>query len=415
MTMNLKQAQETESRCLINLYPPIRLPLVAERGQGCLLWDSEGREYLDLTSGGRAAAALGHCHPKVVEAIKRQAEELIHTTNDFYSEPQLRLAEMLAELSGGMKTYLCNSGAEANEAAIKLARKHAHLHHGALSASLKVKEKIEIISALHSFHGRTYAALSATGQPKYHKGFEPLVPGFAYVPYNDLAALKKAVGERTCAVILEPILGESGVYPASDSYLKGAEELCRRHGALLILDEVQTGMGRTGEFFAHTRYGVKPDIVTIAKGLAGGVPIGAMLAREPAASSFSPSDHATTFGGSPLPAAAAVAALTALKEEGLMENARKMGEYFQQGLRKLQAKQPLIKEVRGKGLMIGLEFNSPIATAVRKACLARGVLINAVGDSILRILPALVITSAQIDKALEVITAALEEAGQASG
>ena len=400
--MNLKQAQEIEAAHLLSLYGPIRMPIVVEKGQGCIVWDSEGREYLDLVSGGRAVTVLGHCHPKVAEAVCSQARKLVHVANDFYSEPQLRLAQMLSDLSGGMKAFLCNSGAEANEAAIKLARKHAFLKHG--------EGKFEIVSTLNSFHGRTYAALSATGQPKLHKGFEPLVPGFSFVAFNDLPALEKAVGEKTCAVMLEPIQGESGIYPAEPSYLKGAEEICRRRDALLILDEVQTGMGRTGKFLACEHYGVQPDVVTLAKGLAGGVPIGAMLAREPAASSFTFPDHATTFGGSALTAAAAVAAITALKEERLIENARKMGDYFIEKLRKLQAGQPLIKEIRGRGLMIGVELASPIAKGVKKACLEKGVLINTVGDSILRLLPAIVITSAQIDKGVEVIASALAEA-----
>jgi len=404
--MNLKEAQEIEASCLLNLYTPIRFPIVVAKGEGCLVWDSEGREYLDLTSGGRGTTILGHCHPKVVEAIHCQAKELIHTTNDFYTEPQLRLAQMLAELSGGRRAFFCNSGAEANEAAIKLARKHAYLHHGTL--------KQVIISAEKSFHGRTYGALSATGQPKFQEGFGPLLLAFSHVPFNDLAALEEAMTEHTCAVILEPILGESGVYPAEESYLRGVEELCRRYQALLIIDEVQTGMGRTGRFFAHQHCGIQPDIITLAKGLAGGVPIGAMLAGEPAASSFSPSDHATTFGGSPLPAAAAVAALAALKAEGLIENARKIGDYLCDGLRKLQTRQPLLKEVRGKGLMIGIDLARPVAGAVKAACLARGVLINSVGDSILRLLPALVITASQVDRGLEAIASALDEVGRGS-
>ncbi|NIM05193.1 MAG: acetylornithine/succinylornithine family transaminase [Armatimonadetes bacterium] len=400
--MNLKQAEKTEATCLLNLYKPVRFPMVVEKAQGCLIWDSDGNEHLDLVSGGRAVTVLGHSHPKVVEAVCDQVKKLIHTSNDFYTEPQLRLAQMLYDLSGGMRSFLCNSGSEANEAAIKLARKHAFLHHGA--------HKHEIVSTLKSFHGRTFAALSATGQAKFHKGFEPLMPGFAHVPFNDLPALEKAVGEPTCAVILEPIQGEGGVYPAAQSYLEGAQEICRRHDALLILDEVQTGMGRTGKFFAYEHYGIQPDIVTLAKGLAGGVPIGAMLAREPAASSFTPSDHATTFGGSALNSAAAVAAITALKEEGLIDNARKMGEYFLDKLRSLQEKQPLIKEVRGKGLMIGIDLAKPLAAAVKAGCHKRGVLIISASDSILRLIPATVISASQIDQGVEVIGSVLQEA-----
>jgi len=399
--MNLKQAQAIEAKCLLNLYTPIRFPMVLEKGEGCRVWDSEGREYLDIISGGRAVTVLGHCHPKIIAAINRQAGELIHVANDFYSEPQLRLAEILAEYTGGRRAYFCNSGAEANEAAIKLARKHAYLQHG--------DKKMEIVSTLNSFHGRTFGALAATGQEKFHKGFQPMVPGFSYVPFNDLAALAAAVNEKTCAVMLEPILGESGVHPAETAYLQGAEEICRQAGAVLIMDEVQTCMGRTGKFLACEHYEINPDIVTLSKGLAGGVPIGAMLAREPAASSFTPSDHATTFGGSPLTAAAAVAALTALKEEGLIEKAAQMGEYFLSQLRALQEKQPLIKAVRGKGLMIGVDLSQPVAPAVKAAGLAKGLLINTSGPHTLRILPALVITKAQIDNAMKILASALEE------
>ena len=397
--MNFKQAQEIEKKHLINLYTPIRQPMVIERGQGCLVWDTEGKEYLDLLSGGRAVDILGHCHPKVIAAIHAQAEKILHTSNDFFTEPQLQLAQMLAELSGGMRVFFCNSGAEANEAAIKLARKYTGMQHGA--------EKYEIISALNSFHGRTYVALAATGQPKYQKGFGPMPPGFSHVPYNDLEAMKQVVNERTCAIILEPIQGESGIYPATEAYLKGVEELCRKHNALLIFDEVQTGMGRTGKFFACEHYGIQPDIITLAKGLAGGIPMGAMLAREPVASAFVPGDHATTFGGSALPAAAAVATIKAIQEDGLMQNAQTMGEYFIARLNELQKSQPVIKEVRGKGLMIGIELSKPVAPAIKQACLERGVLLLTVGDTILRLLPAIVISKAQIDRGMEAIADAM--------
>lgn len=402
--MNFEQAREAEANYLLSLYTPIRQPMVIERAQGCLMWDTEGREYLDLISGGRAVMVLGHCHPKVVAAVCEQAKKLIHTSNDFLTEPQLRLAQLLSELSGGMKAFFCNSGAEANEAAIKLARKHAFLKYG--------EQKHEIITALKSFHGRTYAAMTATGQPKYQQGFRPVVPGFNYVAFNDLAALEQAVSDKTAAVMLEPILGESGAYPATQEFLQGAAALCRRHNALLILDEVQTGMGRTGKFFAFEHYGVAPEVVTLSKGIAGGVPFGAMLAREPAASSFTFPDHATTFGGSALPAAAALAAITALREEGLIENARKMGEYLKSKLCKLQESQPVIADVRGKGLMVGVEFNQPIAAAVKKLCAAEGVLINSVGDLILRLLPATVINADQIDRGVEVLGNAISQAGE---
>ena len=399
--MNFQQAQEAENKYLLSLYNGIRMPMVIERAQGCSMWDTTGRHYLDLVSGGRAVTILGHCHPKVVAAVCQQAQQLIHTSNDFLTEPQLKLAELLYNLSGGMRAFFCNSGAEANEAAIKLVRKHAFLKHG--------EGKFEVITALKSFHGRTYAAMTATGQPKYQQGFHPVVPGINYIEYNNLASLEQAMSDKTAAVMFEPIIGESGTYPATVEFLQGAAELCKRHNALLILDEVQTGIGRTGKFFAYEHYGVTPDVVTLAKGLAGGVPMGAMLAREPGASSFVAPDHATTFGGSALPAAAALATLTALQDEGLIENAQKMGDYSMAKLCALQAQLPVIKEVRGKGLMIGVEFSQPIAGAVKKACMDQGVILNAAGDSILRLLPAVVITTEQIDQGVAAIAAAIEE------
>lgn len=393
--MDLNHAQQTEKDCMIGLYPPIRFPMVIARGEGCRVWDTEGHEYLDLLSGGRAVNILGHCHPKVVEAICIQAGVLMHTSNDFYTEPALELAKLLHDLSDGMRAFFCNSGAEANEAAIKLARKHAIMHGD--------ESKVGIVTTFNSFHGRTFASLSATGQPKYQKGFGPMLPGFTHVPYNDLSAMEAAVSDTTAAVILEPIQGESGVYPATQEYLKGVEALCRTHNALLVLDEIQTGMGRTGTFFAYEQYGVTPDVVTLAKGIAGGVPMGAMLAREPAASSLAFPDHATTFGGSALPAAAAVATIKTIIEDGLLDYAKTMGEYLVQKLCALQQSQPLIKEIRGRGLMVGVDLTQPVAPAVKKTCCERGVLLLTVGDSILRLLPAMSVTREQIDTGITVI------------
>jgi len=400
--MNLSEAQELEAKHLLSLYVPIRFPIVIARGLGTRLWDTEGREYLDLISGGRAVMGLGHSHPRVVAAVREQAGTLIHVSNDFYTEPQLALARRLSGLTGGMRAFLCNSGAEANEAALKLARKHAKAVAG---------DKIEIITAYHSFHGRTYGALAATGQQKYHAGFGPLVPGFRYIPFNDREALEKSFGPQTCAVMLEPVLGESGVFPADAEFLRLARQLCDRHQALLLLDEVQTGLGRTGRMFAYQHYGIEPDVITLAKSLGGGVPIGAMLAREPAASTFVPGDHASSFGGSALPAAAALAALDAIEQEGLVENARTVGAYFLERLQALGREQPVIREVRGLGMMLAVDLNKPLAGAIKLACLARGVLINTVGDSMLRLVPALILTREEVDQGVSAIAAALAEVG----
>jgi len=396
--LNLEEAKALERAHLLDLYPPIRMPMVIARGEGARLWDTEGKEYLDFVSGGRAVTGLGHCHPKVVSAICAQARTLLHVSNDFYTEPQLRLAERLSGMFGG-RCFLCNSGAEANEAAIKLARKHAFRSAG--------PEKCEIVSALKSFHGRTLAALAATGQLKYHRGFQPLPAGFVHVPFNGVEALARAVGPRTCAVLLEPILGESGVYPATPEYLAAARELCDAHGAVLILDEIQTGLGRTGKLFAYQHYGIEPDVITLAKALGGGVPIGAMIAREPAASAFEPGDHASTFGGSALPAAAALAALDAIEGEGLVENAARVGERLAQGLEAVRAKCPLAKEVRARGLMIAVDLAQPKAARVKQECAARGLLVNTVGDGMLRLLPPMVLTQAEADQGLALLEQAL--------
>jgi len=398
--MNFEQARALEQAHLLELYSPIRMPMVIARGNGARLWDTEGKEYLDFVSGGRAVTGVGHCHPKVVAAICEQAQKLLHVSNDFYTEPQLRLAQRLAELFGG-RCFLCNSGAEANEAAIKLARKHGYQTAG--------EGKHEIVSALKSFHGRTLAALAATGQPKYHQGFQPLPAGFLHVPFNDVGALRGAVGERTCAVLLEPVLGESGVYPATAEYLAAARELCRAHGAVLIFDEVQTGLGRTGRMFAYQHYGIEPDVIALAKGLGGGVPIGAMIAREPVASAFAPGDHASTFGGSALPAAAALATLEVIEEEGLVANAARVGAQLAEGLEVLREKSPLVAEIRARGLMLALDLAKPVAGSVKSECARRGLLIASVGDQMLRLLPPLVLSTQQADRGLTILEEVIAE------
>jgi len=363
-----------------------RLNLALSRGQGARVWDLEGREYLDFLAG-IAVNALGHSHPAVVAAIQYQAESLIHCSNLYWIEPQVQLARMLVEASCGDKVFFCNSGAEANEGAIKLARKYAKLHYG--------PEKYEIITAINSFHGRTLAAITATGQPKYQQGFEPLVPGFKYVPYNDLEALAAAIGPGTCAIMLEPIQGEGGVVTPDPGYLAGVKELCREHGLLLILDEVQTGIGRTGKMFGYQHFGIEPDIFTLAKGLGGGVPIGAIVAREEVAAAFQPGYHASTFGGNPLVCAAALATLQVITAPGFLEQVQARGEYFRSLLAELGP-------VRGKGLMLGLELPGPGAEIVAR-CQERGLLINCTAGNVLRFVPPLIVTEAEIQQAVGIL------------
>ncbi|HHW42511.1 MAG TPA: acetylornithine transaminase [Desulfotomaculum sp.] len=376
-----------------------RLPLALVRGEGARVWDADGKEYLDFVAG-LAVCSLGHCHPAVVEAIAAQARTLIHVSNLYYIEPQARLARLLVEHSCGDRVFFCNSGAEANEAAIKLARKYGKLHGG--------PEKYEIITALQSFHGRTLAAITATAQPKYQQGFEPLPAGFKYVPFNDVEALSRAVDSRTCAVLLEPVQGEGGVHVATPAFLKTARDLCHRHGALLIFDEVQCGLGRTGKFLAYQHYGVEPDIFTLAKALGGGFPIGAMVAREEVAAAFKPGDHASTFGGNPLACAAGLAAMEYLLGEGVVENAARVGAYFQERLSELAHRFPFIREVRGRGLMLGVEL-SVAGKEIVDRCRERGLLINCVDGHILRFLPPLIITPADVDAAIAILSGVMGE------
>lgn len=402
--MDRNEIVELDSRYVMSTYA--RQPVVIVRGEGALVWDADGREYLDFVAG-IAVNGLGHCHPRVVAAIREQAGVLMHTSNLYYTEQQPTLAKMLVDWSDFDRVFFCNSGAEANEAAIKLARK----------LGKRVSEhKFEIVTALGSFHGRTMGAITATGQPRYQKPFEPLVPGFRHVPYNDLAALSAAVTEATCAIMLEPVQGESGVHLATLEYLRLARTLCDGTDALLIFDEVQTGLGRTGKLWAYEHYGVIPDVMTLAKTLAGGFPMGACLARGEAAKVFEPGDHAATFGGNPLACAAAVAVLSAVHEEGLVENARDVGEYFQGRLREMRSAESGMRnaEIRGLGLMIAVEFEDPIAKAVAGACLERGLIVNAIGDSVIRFLPPLVVTRADVDRAIEMLASAVRSAARAA-
>ena len=374
-----------------------RLPYAFVRGAGARLWDIEDNEYLDFL-GGIAVVPLGHCHSKVTAAIQEQAATLIHTSNLYYIEPQVRLAERLYEISGGMRAFFCNSGAEANEAALKIARKHIKEKLG--------EERFEIITATASFHGRTYTALAATGQPKYHKGFEPMPPGFLHVPLNDIEALRKLVNEKTAAIMLEPTQGETGINPCTPEYLQAVRALCDEHGLVLIFDEIQSGMGRSGKFFAHEWAGVRGDIVTLAKGLANGVPIGALLASEEVATAFSPGTHGSTFGGNFLSSSAALATLSVLFDEDLMENATQVGDYFSGRLKDWAQNVGILKEVRGRGLMIGVELSQPIARDLMEKSLECGLIFNAVGETVLRFLPPLNISTDDVDEAMDKLEAA---------
>ncbi len=387
-----------EARVHVGVYA--RQPLVIVRGEGCWVWDDAGNRYLDLVAG-IAVNVLGHAHPAVADALATQARTLLTTSNLYYTLPQLELAQALVDRSPFDRVFFTNSGTEANEAAIKLARR-AGQERGAF----------EVVSLVGSFHGRTLGSLAATGQPKYQDPFAPLPDGFIQVPINDIAALRTVVTDRTAAILLEPIQGESGIHPLTDDYLVAARQAADATGALLILDEIQTGIGRTGTFFAFEQTPVVPDIATLAKGLGGGVPIGAMLVREPA-SVFHVGDHGTTLGGNALVAAAALATLRVIDEEHLMDNARAMGERFTEGLTALVTG-GLVTEVRGRGLMIGVETAAPIAKAVVAAARERhGLLVNATGETTLRIVPPLVITADEVDEAVARLSAALAEAAAA--
>jgi predicted acetylornithine/succinylornithine family transaminase len=374
-----------------------RFPIAIVKGAGTRVWDADGKEYLDFVSG-LAVCNPGHCHPKVVEAIKAQAEQLLHVSNLYYIGPQAELARLLCAHSFADRAFFCNSGAEANEAAIKLVRKYFNSR-GA--------ERFQVISMKKSFHGRTFATLAATGQEKVRAGYEPLLETFTYVPFNDLGAIEAAITEKTAAVIVEPIQGEGGVNLPDDGYLKGLRKICDDAGVLLIFDEVQVGVGRTGTLFAYENYGVEPDIMTLAKGLGGGMAIGAMLAKESVAEAFGPGSHATTFGGNPLATAAARAAVEAVLDEGMLENCKVQGTYIMERLEGLKSKYSFIKEVRGKGLIIGMELDI-LAGPIVTACMGLGLLIIGAGELVLRFLPALIITREEVDEMMEILVAVLD-------
>ncbi len=364
-----------------------RFPIVIERGQGCTLWDTTGKSYLDFVAG-IAVCNLGHAHPRIAQAIADQAQRLCHVSNLYYTIPQIELASLLVEKSFADRVFFSNSGAEANESAIKLARKYFQ--------DQGQNDRFQIIAMEQSFHGRTMAALSATGQAKIKKGFSPVLEGFEFVPFNDVSALEAAITSSTAAVLLEPIQGEGGIRCPMPDYLMRVRRLCDERDILLIFDEVQTGIGRTGKLFAHEHYGVQPDIMTLAKALANGLPIGAMLAREEVARSFGPGSHATTFGGSPLVSTAAVQVLKIIEEEKLLSYCFQTGAYFKEQLLWLQKRHTQIRDVRGEGLLLGMKLNSDVGNLVN-LCLTKGFLVNGIQDSILRFVPPLIIGNEEID------------------
>ena len=385
-------------------YLPVfnRYKIVVDHGEGVYTYDNEGNKYIDFLAG-IAVNVLGHNYKPLVEAIATQASKVIHISNLYYTQAQADAATKLVKLSGLDRAFFCNSGAEANEGAIKIARKFAH--------SID-KEKSQIITAWDSFHGRTLATLTATGQPHYHEGFEPLPGGFDYVHYNDIDELEKMMSDKTCAVMLETIQGEGGVYPPKGNYLKKVRELCDKHHALLILDEIQCGMGRTGKFFAYENYGIKPDITTLAKGLAGGVPIGAFIVTEEIAQAFKPGDHGTTFGGNPLACAAANVVLDTIPNADFLSNVVEVSDYFKGALVGLKTKYPtLITEVRGEGLLLGAELsdkNKLTGVEIVNECMKRGAIINCTVGKVLRFIPPLIITRSHVDEVIKILDEVLE-------
>jgi acetylornithine/N-succinyldiaminopimelate aminotransferase len=391
MSQDTKTLLDWANRYLVQNYA--RAPLCLVRGEGVRVWDTDGKEYLDFV-GGIAVDALGHCHPKIVGAIREQATTLLHVSNLYQIPSQIHLAKLLVDHSFADRAFFCNSGAEANEAAIKLARKHAKETHAS--------DRVDIITMRGAFHGRTMGALSATPTEKYQHGFEPLLPGFKYVPFGDLRAAERAIDNRTAAILVEPIQGEGGVHVAPDGYLAGLRRLCDQSGALLMFDEVQTGMGRTGRLWAHQHWDVEPDVMTLAKALASGIPIGAVLAKEHCARALAAGTHGTTFGGNPFATTVGVATMTTMLEDKLPEQADRVGGYLIDRLRQTARQAPAIKTVRGKGLLIGIDLDRPGGPVV-SACRDRGLLVLTAGDTVLRLTPPLVVEEADVDRAVTII------------
>ncbi|MGO9603794.1 MAG: acetylornithine transaminase [Candidatus Binataceae bacterium] len=395
--MNNAEIIELTHSNLVDIYGC--LPIALVRGKGSYLEDADGNRYLDFFCG-LAVTNLGHCHPRVVRAIREQSERLMHVSNVFHTEPTARLAEKLAKRFGDGRVFFGNSGAEANEAAIKLARRWGHKDGGG---------RYEIVATLGSFHGRTLATLSATGQEKYHQGFQPLVPGFRLAAFDDLAAFEKSIHDETVAVMIEPIQGEGGVVVPQPDYLKRVREFCDQNKLLMILDEIQTGVGRTGRFFAYEHTGIKPDIVTLAKALGGGLPLGAMIAKTEIASSLTPGSHGTTFGGNPISCAAGLATIEAIEEERLLENTTRIGGYILERLREIARTCDRVKEVRGLGLIIGVVLKHDPRPVV-DACIKERLLVNGTAGNVLRLLPPLNLTREEADAGLAIIERALRTA-----
>lgn len=393
MTVDLSEIITADKRYYMNTFGD-RIPVVFDHGEGCVLYDKNGKAYIDFVAG-IAVNALGYSHPALVDAVTEQAKKLIHCSNLYYIENQAKLAQILAENTCGDRVFFGNSGAEANEGAIKLARKYFYN---------KGQERYEIITAKASFHGRTLATLAATGQEKYHKPFEPMPAGFINVPFNDLKAVESTISSATAAIMIEPVQGEGGVFIADDSYMKGLRKLCDEHDLLLIFDEIQTGLGRTGKFFAYEHYGIEPDIFTSAKALGGGIPLGAVMAKEQVAAAFEPGDHGSTFGGGPLACAAGMAVVQTILDEQLSDYAAQTGQYFFDCLKQLQAEYGFITDVRGKGLMLGMELDQSInGKDIVKAAFCNGFLINCAGHNTLRFIPPLIITKNEIDMLIEML------------
>jgi acetylornithine/N-succinyldiaminopimelate aminotransferase len=378
-----------------------RFPVTFEKGRGCTLWDTEGRSYTDFVAG-IAVCNLGHAHPRIGEVVCRQAQTLLHVSNLYYTLPQTELAAWLVEHSFADRVFFGNSGAEANEAAIKLARKYFK--------ERGEKNRFRIVSMERSFHGRTLATLSATGQEKVRKGYDPVLDGFDFVPFNDEKALEAQIGSDTCAVMLEPVQGEGGVCCPDEKYLQTVRTICDETGTLLIFDEIQTGMGRTGELFAYKHFGIEPDIMTLAKALANGLPIGAMLARETIAAAFGPGSHASTFGGTPIVTAAALEVCKILLDDKVIENGKATGMYFKEKLLELKSRHAIIEDVRGMGLLLGMKLKIDGAPIVRQ-CMQDGFLINCIQERILRFIPPLTISREEIDQLVECLDGVLAAAG----
>ncbi|MGB9710808.1 MAG: acetylornithine transaminase [Thermodesulfovibrio sp.] len=401
--MEAREIIEFTEKFLMPTYA--RFPVVLRKGKGVRVWDVNGKEYIDCLAG-IAVNVLGHCPRKVVIAVQKQVQRLIHVSNLYYTEPQTKLAKILIENSFADRVFFCNSGTEANEGALKLARIYMKNKFG--------EQRYEFIAAENSFHGRSFGSLSVTGQEKYHHGFEPLLPGVKFVPFNDAEAIERAITEKTCAVILEPIQAEGGIYVPDEEYFKKVRQVCDKYQILLILDEIQTGIGRTGKLFAYEHFEIQPDIMTLAKGLGGGIPIGAILAKEEIAQAFAPKTHASTFGGNPVACAAAVATLETVLEDGyLLDYCQRISKYFIKKLKALQEKYPeTIKEIRGIGLLIGVQLKQNALSVVKK-CMEKGLLIGLAGDgSVIRFTPPLIIEKDDIDEAICIFDKALREVTQ---